>query len=291
MATDPFTGAFITRLENRTHAYRFVCELGDVVQFKFYCCDGPYGFSVIKAPVPILTVDPDIQCICPNGVNLVTVNSTGTYSPDGGACTVHYDFGVGAGWAGPFAVGAAQTYCYGTAGTYTITLRVTNAAADTATVASEVLIVDCDEAILAEYMYLISLTTGPWLRDMSGVPPTWVQHIAGLPAAYLVGRDIKIDPHRKHLPVAIRHVWIATQAGVAKSVDNMDNWAQLYNVMPEPRNTDGGAETKAGLDWYCITFNPMARDEVYVLAGTATRGWVYWTTDDGMTWDNWQVGF
>jgi len=36
MATDPFTGAFINRLEDRTHAYRFTCETGEVVSFKFF---------------------------------------------------------------------------------------------------------------------------------------------------------------------------------------------------------------------------------------------------------------
>ena len=66
MATDPFTGAFVLRLEDRTHAYRIICETGEVVQFKYFCCDAPYAHWVEKAPVVRLTITPDIQCINTN---------------------------------------------------------------------------------------------------------------------------------------------------------------------------------------------------------------------------------
>jgi len=173
-------------------------------------------------------------------------------------------------------------------------VTVTDTLGHTGSLTVQVLVVDCAAgSVLADYMYALSQTTGPWLRDMTVAVPAWAQHVNGLSGNWLNGRDLKIDPHRKHLPVAGRHVWIATQAGVAKSADNMDSWSQLYGLMPEPRNTSGAGvpPTKAGLDWHCITFNPLVRDEVYILAGTTTRGWVYWTTDGGVTWDNWEVAF
>jgi len=138
-------------------------------------------------------------------------------------------------------------------------------------------------------MYGLSQTAGPWIRDMTAAVPAWAQRIVGLSGNLLVGRDLKLDPHRKHLPAASRHVWITTQAGPAKSSTNMTAWAALYASLPEPQNADGGGTTKAALDWFTVCFNPLGRDVVYILAGTATRAWVYWTTDGGLTWDSWQV--
>lgn len=287
MATPPFTPAFVNRLENRTHAYRFICELGDVVMFRYFCCADPYNFTVTKAPVVVLTVNPDIQCVGDN----VTFNLDNSYVPLGtlASWTIDYDDGntAGAAWGPP----GNQVNAYAAAGTYNVRATVTDTLGHTGSITVQVLVVDCAlGSVLAEYMYALSQTTGPWLRDMTVAVPAWVQHINGLSGNYLNGRDLKIDPHRKHLPVAGRHVWITTQAGVVKSVDNMDNWSQLYGLMPEPRNDAGdpGPPTKAGLDWLSIAFNPLARDEVYIRATDGTRSWVYWTTDGGATWDNWQ---
>lgn len=307
MATTPFTGAFVNRLENRTHAYRFTCITGEVVQFKYFCCDEPYAHDVVKTPVVIAIVDPDIACIG----DPISVDIRTSYMPLGTLDTYEIDWGDGTGTgvlAWPPGAATVKGAGYAAAGTYDIRIEVTEtlAPAITGNLTVQVLIVDCDdERILADYMYALSTTTGPWLRDMTvleDVPPAvpaWVQHINGLPAAWLVGRDLKTDPHRRHLPVAGRHVWIATQAGVAKSTDNMDHWFQLYNVMPEPRNTAGdiapNIPTKANLDWVAITFNPLVRDEVYILAYDPTiapdRSFVYFTHDGGITWDNWEVAY
>jgi len=77
----------------------------------------------------------------------------------------------------------------------------------------------------------------------------------------------------------------------------MDSWSQLYGLMPEPRNTagDGGPPTKANLDWVCITLNPLVRDEIYVLAYDTvivpTRSFIYFSSDGGATWDNWEIAY
>jgi len=294
MATDPFTGAFISRLENRTHAYRFTCELGEVVHFKYFCCADPYQFTVTKAPVVVLTVTPDIQC---TGVN-VTFNLDNSFVPLGtlASWTITYGDGAtgGAAWGPP----GNQLHAYAAAGTYDVRVTVTDTLGHTGSLTVQVLIVDCAAgSVLADYMYALSQTTGPWLRDMTVAVPVWAQHINNLTGNWLNGRDLKIDPHRRHLPVAGRHVWIATQAGIAKSVDNMDSWSQLYSLMPEPRNTAGDMvpPTKANLDWVTITFNPLIRDTVYILAYDTviapTRSFVYWTTDGGATFDNCEVNY
>jgi len=243
--------------------------------------------------VVILTVTPDIQC---TNVN-VAFSFVGSYTPTvGGALaswTIDYGDGTTAGAAWP---PGALNNAYVAAGVYDVRATVTDLIGNTGSLTVQVLIVDCAlGSVLADYMYALSQTTGPWLRDMTVAVPAWVQHIYGLAGTWLVGRDLKVDPHRKHLPVGGRHVWIATQGGVAKSEDHMDHWSQLYNFMNDPRNTagDGVPPTKANLDWVAITFNPLVKDEVYVLACDPTlvpdRSFVYFTYDGGITWDNWEV--
>jgi len=242
-----------------------------------------------------MSATPETQC---TGVNVV-FNIDNSYSPTGNLAGQPWriDFGDGNFAAGNWGPPGNQNNAYAAAGIYTAEAYVTDTLGVRGSTEVTVEIVDCaNDTVLIEQMYALSQTTGPWLRDMTvaGVP-AWVQHVDGLPAGsnWLNGRDLKIDPHRRHLPVTVRHVWIATQAGVAKSVDNMDHWTRLYDSMPEPRNTagDGVPPTKAGLDWYNITFDQQRKDTVYVLAGTATRAWVYWTEDGGATWDNWQCNW
>jgi len=98
MATDPFTPAFVARLEDRTQAYRFDCIIGPVVAFKFYCCGSaaggatsPPALGVDKAPVCILSIAPETQC---TGVNL-TFNIDASYSPTGNLAGQPYQIDYG----------------------------------------------------------------------------------------------------------------------------------------------------------------------------------------------------
>lgn len=295
MATDPFTGPLVTRLEDRTQAYKFNCIVGRVVHFSFYCCSGAPVLGIEKPPVCILSVTPEVQC---TGVNVV-FNIDASYSPTGNLAGQPWriDFGDGNFAAGNWGPPGNQNNVFAAAGIYTATAYVTDTLAVRGTTEVTVEIVDCAaDSVLIEQMYALSQTAGPHYRDMTVAVPAWVQCIMGLSGNWLNGRDLKLDPHRKHLPAAARHVWIATQAGVAKSTDNMASWARLYNFMNDPRDTAGDMvpPTKAGLDWVCIAFNPMARDEVYVLAYDTVapvRSFVYFTYDGGLTWDNWQIAY
>jgi hypothetical protein len=290
MATDPFTVALRLRLEDRTQAYRFKCIIGEVVHFSFYCCDNPPTLGVDKAPVCIMSVTPEVQC---TGVN-VTFDISSSYSPTGNLAGQPWrvDYGDGNFAAGNWGPPAPWGYAYAAAGTHTAEAYVTDTLAVRGSTEITVEIVDCaNDAVLIEQMYALSATTGPWIRDMAagGAPPPWTQCVVGLSGNWLVGRDLKLDPHRKHLNYGQRHVWITTQAGPAKSTDDMAHWSRLYASMPDPQNADGTGTTKAALDWYCVSFNPIVRDNVFILAGTATQAWVYFTYDGGSTWNSWQV--
>jgi PKD repeat protein len=293
MATDPFTGALVTRLQDRIQAYRFNCVMGEVAAFKFYCCDNAPVLGVEKPPVCIMSVTPETQCTAVN----VTFNIDASYSPTGNLAGQPWriDYGDGGFAAGNWGPPGNQLYAYAAAGIYTAEAYVTDTLGVRGTTEVTVEVVACaSDAVLIEQMYALSQTAGPHVRDMTVAVPAWAQRIVGLAGNWLNGRDLKLDPHRKHLPYGARHVWIATQAGVAKSTDDMANWSRLYNLMNDPRNTagDGVPPVKANLDWVCIAFNPLVRDEVYVLAYDTVapvRSFVYFTYDGGLTWDNWEV--
>ena len=292
MATDPLSSGTIARLEDRTQAYRFNCIIGRIVHFSFYCCSNPPLLGVEKAPVCIMSVTPEVQC---TGVN-VTFDISSSYSPTGNLAGQPWrvDYGDGNFAAGNWGPPAPWGYAYAAAGIYTAEAYVTDTLVVRGSTEITVEIVDCaNDTVLIEQMYALSQTTGPWVKDVAagGAPPPWTQRISGLAGLWLVGRDLKLDPHRKHLNYGQRHVWMTSQAGPARSEDDMAGWAQLYASLPEPRNDDGGAVTKANLDWFCVAFNPIHRDHVFIQAGTATRTWVYWSEDGGSTWDNWQVRY
>lgn len=296
MATNPFTGALITRLQDRIQAYRFDCIMGEVVHFSFYCCSGAPVLGVEKPPVCVMSVTPETQCTGVNVVFNIDASYSSTGSLVGGAWRIDYgdgNFNAGV-WPGVGAPGN-QVNAYVAAGIYTAEAYVTDTLGVRGTTEVTVEVVDCAAAsVLIEQMYALSQTAGPHIRDMTAAVPAWAQCVVGLTGNWLNGRDLKLDPHRKHLPYGSRHVWIATQAGVAKSTDDMANWARLYNLMNDPRNTagDGVPPVKANLDWVCVAFNPLARDEVYVLAYDTVapiRSFIYWSTDGGLTWDNWEV--
>ena len=291
MATDPFSSGTIARLEDRCQAYRFNCIIGRIVHFSFFCCGNPPALGVEKAPVCIMSATPETQC---TGVN-VTFNIDASYSPTGNLAGQPWriDFGDGNFAAGNWGPPGNQNNAYAAAGIYTAEAYVTDTLVVRGSTEITVEIVDCaNDTVLIEQMYALSQTTGPWVKDVAagGAPPPWTQRISGLAGLWLVGRDLKLDPHRKHLNYGQRHVWMTSQAGPAKSGDDMAGWAQLYASLPEPRNDDGGAVTKANLDWWTVAFNPIHRDHVFIMAGTATRTWIYWT-EDGINFDNWQVRY
>lgn len=239
-----------------------------------------------KAPVAVLSITPDTQCI---GVNL-TFNIDASFVALGTLANWDINYGDGNSVNGAWGPPGNQAHNYAAAGTYTVTATVTDTLGNSGSVQAQVLIVDCaSDSVLVGYMYALSQTAGPWLRDMTAAVPAWAQMARGLSGNWLNGRDLKVDPHRRDLPAGSRHVWIATQAGVAKSTDNMATWALMYAKMPQPQNADGGGTLKSALDWRTVAFNPLVRDTVFVVADTATRAWVYWTTDGGLTWDSWQV--
>lgn len=266
-----------TRLIATKLAGEMEIVLGPVVSPRFFCCTAGNVAGVAKEPVAVISVTPTVLCVNDS----ITYDGRSSYDPDGTVTGYSWTFGDGGS-----SLLSNGTHQYTSAGTFTVTLTVTDGTGLQGSASAQVVV---NESLTSEF-FIGHKSTGVWYLDYDTCSGgTWVSKNTGLTGNWLNIRDMKLNPFTKYGPVGTRHIWIATQAGVAKSEDDGGTWTQFS--MPTPRNDagDNPAPTVGNLDWYCIAFNPAYEDEVYILAGTATRVWVYWTEDYGDSWDNWQV--
>jgi len=234
--------------------------------------------GVAKEPVAVISVTPTTICVNDS----ITYDGTSSFDPDGAITGYSWVFGDGGS-----SLAGSGTHQYTTAGTYTVTLTVTDGTGLQGSASAQVVV----NAPAIGEIFLGHELAGPYYQEFSSCSDAnWQSRATGLTGNWLNIRDLKLNPFKRFKRVGAREIWIATQAGVAYSTNDMVTWTQI-TTMNTPRNParDSPAPALTDLDWYCIAFNPMYEDEVYVLAGTATRAWVYWTGDGGTTWDNWQV--
>ena len=264
------------RLQSSRMAFEAKITLGPVVSPRFFCCTAGNETGVVKEPVAIINISPVTLCVNDS----ITYDGTASYDPDGAVTTYAWTFGD----AGTSAA-ASGAHQYTAVGVYTVTLTVTDGTGLQGSAYGQVTVIDCTVPPWFE-IYAGHKAAGPYYFSTAGA---WSSKATGLTGNWLNIRCMRMNPFKKYGALGSREVWVATQAGVAYSIDDMATWTQL--TMDNPRNTEGAfpAPQVSQLDWYTIAFNPMYENEVYILAGTATRAWVYWTEDGRTTWDNWQV--
>lgn len=267
------------RLETTILAGEMEVVLGPIVSPRFFCCSAGNVTGVEKEPVAVINITPSVICVNDS----ISYNGSASYDPDGTVTAYLWNFGDGT----PTSTLASGTHQYTAAGTYTVTLKVTDGTGLQGSASAQVVV---NESLVTD-IFLGHKSAGCHYQEFDSCSGgTWESRNTGLTGNWLNIRDLKLNPFTKYGPVGTRHVWIATQAGVAMSEDDMVTWT-LFTSMPTPRNEKGDstAPTVSDLDWYCIAFNPKYGNEVYVLAGTTTRAWIYRTEDYGDSWDNWQV--
>jgi len=266
-----------TRLVATKLAGEMEVLLGPVVSPRFFCCTAGNVVGVTKEPVAVIDISPTVICVNDS----IAYDGTNSFDPDGAIVGYSWNFGDGGS-----SIAGSGNHQYTTTGTFTVTLVVTDGTGLQGSASAQVVV---NESLLTD-IFIGHKSAGVWYlcyNSCSG--GTWVSKNTGLTGNWLNVRDMKLAPFTKYDPV--RHIWIATQAGVAKSENEGSSWTQF--TMPTPENDvgDDPPPVVGDLDWYCIAFNPAYQDEVYILAGTATRVWVYWTADYGDSWSNWQVRF
>lgn len=268
-----------SRLQSSRAAFQARVILGPVVSPRFFCCTAGNETGVVKEPVAVINISPTVICLNDS----IAYNGAASYDPDGTVTTYAWNFGDLSSSSA-----ASGTHQYLSLGTFTVTLTVTDGTGRQGSAYAQVQVIDCTSPgrLGLMEMYVGHKSAGPYYRSTGGV---WSARIAGLTGQWLNVRCLRMNPFKKYGAFGSREVWIATQAGVAYSIDDMTTWNLV--IMANPRNTAGDfpAPQVSQLDWYTIVFNPMYENEIYILAGTATRAWVYWTEDGGTTWDSWQV--
>lgn len=261
---------------------------GAAINPRSYCDDpdiGPVGIYIAKGPVCKLKMTPLKQ--------FVNTNIAWDISSSGSATGTINEFDIE--WRGATNTGdlTAQAWAsdpktgnvqFTTIGTYTVYATVT----DLLGVVSEPCRVEI-EIVTSERLYIGTSDSGVYLLAPGGTPAA---ANTGLGGGNLNLRALRLHPAYIDLPLPQRHIWIATETGLAYSIDGAANWTTISKAaMGTPENVagDSPAPATADLDQIDIAFDPLDPDVVYVLRTTATRAWLYYTEDYGVSWSNRQV--
>lgn len=99
---------------------------------------------------------------------------------------------------------------------------------------------------------------------------------------------VAMAPHTRHLPKENHELWIATEAGIYRTVNGCQTWAKI--LLPDPSNAEFGDAPPATvdeLDFDWVGFSPLVGASEIYIRGTKTssqRMWIYKSTDAGTSW-------
>lgn len=279
---DRFRNQNTTGLEIRTRT-------GGVFYPRSYCDDpsiGPVGIYTGKSPVCKLSLIPVVQFVNTSIAFDISDSRSATSTIDTfdiawGGTTDIGDLADQA-WASDPLTGNVQ---YTTLGTYTVTASVTDVLGQTSNeVKITVQIVEKEQRV-----YIGSTDSGVFVMTTTTDPTA---SNSGLSGTQLNIRALRVHPAYRDLPAGQQHIWIATQDGVSYSTDGAATWTNISKAtMGTPTNSAGDdpAPATADLDQIDIGFCVQDTNRIYVLRTTATRAWLYYSSDYGTTWSNTQV--
>ena len=264
--TLPFSVSILSKIQARSQSVHWKCNLGEVREFRAYCCNinsnGIMG--VAKEPVIILRVSPQIVCL---GA-AITWDLTDSYAPGSTIDNWSIDFGDGDGDTGGSIGSAFGTHTYAGVGIYTIIAFVSEGGGRNQEVKKEVQVIDCSsEEVPIDWEYVSTEGGGVYFIDWNADVPTWVQKNNGLTGNALYARSIVIDPRSRELLPSQHKLWLATQGGVYFSSNGGNSWDRV--IMGNPSNLEFGdspAATEDVLDFYHIIFDYDDPDIVYIIA-------------------------
>lgn len=269
--------------------------LGDFFTIRSYCDDPQGGVFVSKEPVCKLLVTPLSVFINQNFTWDISdsVSSTGTID------TFDIDFdGATSGGdivAGDWSVDPlTNTNQYTAAGHFTIVATVTDTLGNQSKEARiPVIAIDgtsegiADESL--QRVYIGTTDTGCFVMTPSSPPAA---SNTGLSGDDLKFRDMKVNPYTADDVNGNHYLLAATKNGLAHSIDGAANWLTISKAtLGDPKNTagDGTPPVTADLDQIGVSFDPQSSTRWYALRTNATRSWIYFSDDSGVTWDNEQV--
>lgn len=270
------------RYKSRLTGFEVEAEVYGNFQSVAYCDHPQDGLYTAKPPFAKLKMTPATQLV--NVAIDWDVSDSG--SPTGTIDTYTLRFGstpsdlVNQPWAGP----KAGQVIYDTVGKWTASLTVRDLLAvdsqpDTVTVN----IVDGPPGVT----YLGTIDAGVHKYELA----TMTALNNGLTGGWLNVRDLRLHPATSSLPKEHHHLWIATIAGVAYSINGGSSWILFDNATLGAPDVPENGETAADMDSMGIDFNPTDINELTVLRkSTLGAGlWLYITTDYGDSWQNFKV--
>lgn len=154
-ATDPLPASLISKIEARSQSVRFEAVLREIREFRSYCCNlnSNVIMGVSKQPVPIVGISPNPVCLGSS----ITVNTIGSYAPGSSITNRSISFGDST-TIDP--AGTIETHVYATAGTFTVTVTITEGTGLTQTTQDEVNVIDCSDALLLQSIYAFTDGSG-----------------------------------------------------------------------------------------------------------------------------------
>lgn len=147
MATPPLPAPILNRMAARQQSVRWVAQLREVREFRAYVCNinASTIMGITYPPVPIIIITPNPVCL---GV-AISWDVSVSYAPNGTISTYSTDFGD----ASAPSAATSGTHTYGAAGTYTVTVTVTDDTGESQTGTVEVNVVDCTSTLFLDYIY------------------------------------------------------------------------------------------------------------------------------------------
>lgn len=279
-----------TRYQTTTTGIILRIKSGAVFTPRSYCDDptlGAIGVYVTKNPVCKLLISPLVQFTNINVAWDISQSMSTTSTID----TFDIAFGgggpsdlTGQDWSVDPKTGNVQ---YTSTGTYTITASVTDVLGQRSKQAKiEVNIVTY---VALQRAYIFTTDGGLFILTPSSGPTA---ANTGLTGNHTNMRAGHVHPIYADLPVGQQHLWAATQDGVAYTTNGATGWTPIAKAdlgTPENAAGDDPAPATADLDQIDLCIDPQDPNRIYMLRTTATRAWLYYTTDYGTTWSNEQI--
>lgn len=269
MPTPPFSSDLESRLATAT-AWRFESQLGVVFTPNFFCCGNPNDLGLDPGKEPVAIISP----LSPNPAYIgetVTYAGTLSYDPDGSITGYAWLFESHTPSSGTASSG---TLNYGTAGTVTIQLIVTDGTGLKSSPARTELVIE--PPLFQGY---IASSTGVYYSD-GQTPIAWTDKNTGLSGNDLITYDVVIDPATQNQAEALKVVWRCGRGGIQVSRDGGATWVEKNPTGVSDAWGDAGDHAEVA----DLTFRQLlfVGDRLFVIAtyqnaATAWRSWLLYT--------------
>lgn len=258
---------------------------GNIFRPMFWCDCGTGmvpTYYATKPPVAKLIMTPTVQFINTN----IAWDVSNSEAPNGTVDTFTLKFGgatdIGDQTNIDFTVPANRTgnVQYTTLGTYQATLTVKDTTgAQSFEVSKTIFIVEANVAT-----YLGTSSDGAFRQLPGGA---FTQQNTGLTSNAL--NSLTFNENTSGYPQSAQHVFATNANGIAISTDGASTWTEtLKAALPDPANSagDGTPPVTADLTELALMADPVDPNRLYLLRYTATRIWLFWSGDYGLTWNS-----